>query len=233
MDIHIQIKTDSETFPDQDELDVRNYLEDALDAQADMTVVDVASGLGVMDLVVDAKRTKPALKLIHQLIQELQIEDFTTVTPLKPERLPFRVKAGDLLCVPITDQHYVPGLVLHVSHYFKGCMLVAYFNKTLSSPHDVELQNMPGEVIGTPNYTHVYPVAKGLWITVGNNRTFLTAIPIPELVVVADVFYKDRYIRKLSPSEISNYPVLTVAGQGAVERNLRRYFGLKLPEQIE
>lgn len=233
MDIHIQIKTDSESFPDQDELDVRDYLEDALDAHADMSVVDVGSGLGVMDIIVDAKRTKSALKIIHQLIQELQIGDFTTVTPHKPERLPFQAKAGNLFCVPITDQYYVPGVVLHVSRYFKGCMLAAYFNKKISSPADVDLQHMPGEVIGTPNYTHVYPVAKGLWITIGNNRRLLTAIPIPELVVVADVFYKDKYIRKLPPSEISHYPILTVAGQGAVERNLRRYFGLKVPEQME
>ncbi len=230
MDIHIQIKIDSETFPDQDELDVREYIEDALNSRADMTVVDVGSGLGVMDIVVDAKRTKPALKIIDQLIQELQIENVTTVTPLKPEQLPFRVKAGDIFCVPITDQHYVPGVVLHVSRYFKGCMLAAYFNKILPSSKDVDLQSMPGEVIGTPNYTHVYPVAKGSWITVGNNRGFLAAIPIPELVVVYDVFYKDRYVRKLSLAEISKYPVLTVAGQGAVERDLRRYFGLKLPE---
>lgn len=135
------------------------------------------------------------------------------------------VREGDILAIQIEDNKYAAGLVLHVSKYFKGSILVGYFNRCFVSTEAIILEELDPEFAFTPNYTGK-PVEGGNdWTVIGNRVDLIEDSIIPKLVVVTDIFYKDEVVERL-PSLDAAQKYETLKGQGRyfVENKLRNFF---------
>ena len=73
MEIQIQIKIPDTDFPSPNLLSTRDELEDDLMNYPEMTIVDIGSGLGVMDIALEVEKSKPALVIIQKLLEKHQI----------------------------------------------------------------------------------------------------------------------------------------------------------------
>ncbi len=229
MEIFIQIQLDSPHFPNEADLSIRDELEEALDSYRGIVVTGIGSGGGVMDIVVAVKRRQPALRLIQQLIDHHQLTTITTITVEERTKAAVRVRAGDLFYATIAPHAYCAGLVLHKSTYFRKCIMVGFFDLLASSPEHISIKTLPASFIAPPNYTALEAISSGLWPRVGHSERLLKAIIIPELLVVSTLYYKDIPVRQVSDEESKHYPVLSVAGVGAVVKQLQHYFADRLP----
>lgn len=225
MEMHIQIKLQGEGFPSSEEALLRDAMEESLGGQTDMTIIDIGSGLGVIDIVLEVNNTESATKAIQQLLKKHQIEQATTVNIQKPKKAQRQVKAGDVFCVPLSEDTVAVGIVLHVSKVFKNAIMVGFYDQLFKSVEDVHVAALSSDFIDTPNYTGKLLITEGRWQVVTNSPELLARAKIPELVVVNTVYYKDRIVQQLSSLEESRrYPTLTGQGGIFVENKLRKHF---------
>jgi hypothetical protein len=137
-----------------------------------------------------------------------------------------RLNPGDVICVPIADDKVVVGIVLHISNLFRNAVLVGFYKQLFPSCDAVDINLLGGDFIWIPNYTGKKELTDGTWQVIGNSPKLLHVATIPHLVVVSDVYFKDEVIRHLNPDEANKYPILSVAGGGAIEARLKRHFAL-------
>lgn len=224
-EILIQIKAEGDEFPSPDELQRRDDLEDALMKQSGMQVVDVGSGLGVMEIVVEAQDGEKAARTIQRLLKEHQLEQITEVSIKYPKKTKIKVRAGDLFCVIPDEGLAVVGIVLHVSKLIKNGILVGFYDQCFESVEDIDIEALRGEFITTPNYTGKQLIAEGRWRIVGHSPALLASARIPELRIVNTVYFKDEVVRQLtSARKFSKYTELSGQGGIFVENILREHF---------
>ncbi len=232
MEIFIQIQLDGQVFPSEADLSIRDVLEEALDSHPSIVVTGVGSGGGVMDIVVAVKRRQPALRIIQQLIDHYHLSTITTITVEESTKAAIRVRAGDLFCINIAPQAWSVGLVLHKSTYFRKCVMVGFFDMLAPSPDHILIKTLPESFIAPPNYTGLEAITSGVWPRIGHSEKLLKVAVIPELLVAYTLYYKDTPVRQVSLEEIKHYPTLSVAGVGAVVKQLQRYFADRLPAML-
>jgi hypothetical protein len=114
-EVHVQIRLPSEGFPSQEQMDVRDQVEEFIEAKALGEVVDAGSGLGTMDLRIEAPAPKKAVAAIRAYLIELGVADHATCEmvppPLsRPPLIPYQ--PGDALAVRLPDGEYAAALVL-------------------------------------------------------------------------------------------------------------------------
>ena len=136
-----------------------------------------------------------------------------------------RLNSGDIVAVPITSNAVAVGIILHVSKYFKGAVMLGFYKQLFTSIEDVNIADISGDFIWTPSYTGRREITDGTWKVVANSPQLLAIADIPLLRAAYDLFFKDQILRKLSGDELDNYPTLSVDGGGFLEDRLRRYFG--------
>ena len=229
MEIFIQIQLDGLDFPTEAALSARDALEEALDSQRGIAVTGVGSGDGFMDIVVDVKRRQPALRIIQQLIDRHYLSAITTITVEQRTKAVVRIRAGDLFCIHLADHAWSVGLVLHKSTSFRKCVMVGFFDVLAPSPDQVSISTLSESFIAPPNYTSLEALTSELWPRIGHSEKHLKAAVIPELVASYTLYYKDTPVRQVSREELTHYPILSVAGVGAVVKQLQRYFANRLP----
>jgi hypothetical protein len=227
MIIHIEINTNKTDFPKDDDFDVRDALEDALETVPFISIVGMGSGLGTMDITIETDKRKETIRYIESVVDKLGVSEYITIKPEKRSKAVYRVAEGDIFYVEIGIHIYVQGIVLHVSKYFRKCMMVAFFDKIYQSAQEATESRTKIELIDTPNYVHVASLSSGHWTKAGSNKEMLSLISIPELAVSYSLYYKDTIIRQLQMEELSLYPSFSVSGTLAIENRLRRHFGVK------
>jgi hypothetical protein len=79
-EIHICIKCEGDGFPSEDELALRNQLEDEIMKANLGTIVDSGGGRGVMDVFVEAQDVSAARSAIETLVERLGLADRTEVS---------------------------------------------------------------------------------------------------------------------------------------------------------
>ena len=137
-----------------------------------------------------------------------------------------KVKVGDIFAVPLDEQLIAAGIVLHISRYFAGSILVGFFNRRYRSREEIAIQDLRPDFTFTPNYTGKQILTKGDWPIVGNRADLVEQTVIPKLFVVIDVFHGDKVVERLaSLEEAKQYEQLTGWGKGYIENKLRHYFG--------
>jgi hypothetical protein len=114
-EVHVQIRLPSEGFPSQEQMDVRDQVEEFIEAKALGEVVDAGSGLGTMDLRIEAPAPKKAVAAIRAYLIQLGVADHATCemvpTPRsRPPLIPY--EPGDALAVGLPDGDYAAALVL-------------------------------------------------------------------------------------------------------------------------
>ena len=137
-----------------------------------------------------------------------------------------RLSPGDIVCVPIADDKVVVGIVLHISQLFRNAVMIGFYKPLFNSIDAVNIDMLDGDFIWTPNYTGKREITDGNWRVIGNSLKLLGMADIPRLVVVNDLYFKDELVQHLHPEEVSKYPILLVAGGGAIEVRLRRHFAV-------
>jgi hypothetical protein len=114
-EVHVQIRLRSEGFPSQEEMDLRDQVEEFIEAKALGEVVDAGSGLGTMDLRIEASAPKKAVAAIRAYLTDLGVSDHATCEIVRPHRtrpplIPYQ--PGDALAVRLPDGEYAAALVL-------------------------------------------------------------------------------------------------------------------------
>jgi hypothetical protein len=104
--------------------------------------------------------------------------------------------------------------------------MVGFYKQIFESIDQVDIERISGDFIWAPNYVGKRQITDDDWKVIGNSSKLFNAANIPHLVVVNDLYFKDEIVQRLSRNEIDKYPVLSVAGGGAIESRLRRYFGV-------
>lgn len=138
------------------------------------------------------------------------------------------IEEGDIFAIPLEDQKLAAGIVLHVSKYFAGSVLVGYFDRCFCSVEDIVLEDLKAQFAFTPNYTGRPAATIGEWFIVGNRRDLVKESSIPKLVVATDVFFKDEVIERLPTLEAAKqYEPVRGQGKAFVENKLRAYFQSK------
>ena len=132
------------------------------------------------------------------------------------------VRPGDLLAIPLDNDWYGAGIVLHVSREFPGAMLVGYYNLSFPSIGAIESAALGGPFVEPPNYTGKSLVREGRWRVVGHSEALLESATIPELRVVGDLYYKDEITRRIPREEWHQYASLGGGGGAFIENQLRK-----------
>jgi hypothetical protein len=146
------------------------------------------------------------------------------MTKIMPSKS-IKVKVGDIFAVPLEEELIAAGIVLHISKYWRGGILVGFFNRRFRAVDQVAVSDLAVEFAFTPNYTGKKILTAGDWPIVGSRPDLVEPNVIPKLVSVTHVFYKDEVIEHLaSLEEARQYEVLSGWGKGFCENKLRRYF---------
>jgi hypothetical protein len=114
-EVHVQIRLPSEGFPTPAQMDLRDRIEEFIEAKALGEVVDAGSGLGAMDLRIEAPSPKKAVAIIRSYLSELGVADHATCEVVRPPRSPVPLipyQPGDALAVQLADGEYGAALVL-------------------------------------------------------------------------------------------------------------------------
>ena len=232
MEIQIQIQTSNADFPTPTLLSIRDQLEDELMNYSEMTIVDVGSGLGVMDIVLETKESKPAITIIQDLLEKHQIQEISTIKVKKNKKSRIKVKEGDIVAIPLEENLFAVGIILHVSKYWRNSIMVGYYDEFFTSLADINIDALGNRFIFTPNYTGKQIITEGDWEIVGHSQKLLSVAEIPELVSVTTVFYKDEVVKRLpSIAATEDYTMLTGQGRIFVENKLRKYFSQNQSER--
>jgi hypothetical protein len=114
-EVHVQIRLPSDGFPSQEQMDLRDEVEAFIEAKALGEVVDAGSGLGTMDLRIEAPAPKKAVAAIRAYLSELGFADHATCelvrsSQIRPPLIPYQ--PGDALAVTLPDGEYAAALVL-------------------------------------------------------------------------------------------------------------------------
>src|SRR5437867_2521078 len=92
-----------------------------------------------------------------------------------------RVRAGDVFGVPLGPNLVAVGIVLHVSRYFVGSIMVAFYRQAFSSIDQIDLGALHDDFVERPNYTSKRVLTTKRWTVVGNSPELLSGAVIPEL----------------------------------------------------
>jgi Immunity protein 26 len=129
-------------------------------------------------------------------------------------------KEGDIICVPLREGLVVAGIVLNVSKRFRDAVMIGFYDRAFSSRESIELRDLGEHFIDTPNYTWKEDVLSGQWQIVGNSTELLSRAAIPHLAVSYSLYFKDEFVRLLTPDELKDYPAWRGQGRQSVECKL-------------
>lgn len=136
-----------------------------------------------------------------------------------------RAKAGDIFAIPLQEKMIAVGIALHISRRYRNGMLAGYFSQCFTSLEAIDIEKLPTEFAFTPNYTSKVMVELNEWPLIGHSDALLEVLPVPTLVTVTTLLYKDDVIAQLgSIEETRGYEILEGQGMGFVEDRLREYF---------
>ena len=114
-EVHVQIRLPSEGFPSQEQMDLRDRVEAFIEARALGEVVDAGSGLGTMDLRIEAPSPAKAVKAMRLYLAELGVADHASCEVVRPQRRPAQqmpFQPGDALAILLPNGEYGAALVL-------------------------------------------------------------------------------------------------------------------------
>lgn len=74
-----------------------------------------------------------------------------------------RVQPGDITGVPLAESLVAVGIVLHVSTYFTNGVMVGFYPQSFHSMEAIDLQDLGGTFLWTPNYTSKREITDGAW----------------------------------------------------------------------
>lgn len=114
-EVHVQIRLPSEGFPSQEQMDLRDRVEEFIEGKALGEVVGAGSGLGTMDLQIEAPSPANAVKAIRLYLVELGVADHASCEVVRPQRRPAQdmpLQSGDALAVLLPNGEYGAALVL-------------------------------------------------------------------------------------------------------------------------
>ena len=134
------------------------------------------------------------------------------------------VHPGDIIAVTLRNTGVVPGLVLHVSKYFRKGMIVGFYDALFPDAAQIHIEELGGPFIETPNYTSVEMVQEGDWPIIGQSAELLSSSNVPTLRVVYDLFLRDDVVGRVAPADAKAYPVLQMMGKVYLENMLARHF---------
>ena len=140
------------------------------------------------------------------------------------------VQPGDIFAVQLSERMFAVGIVLHVSTFFPGSMMIGFYDLFFSSVEDISIEKLGGEFIDTPNYTDRRLISKGPWVALGNSPELLRQSKVPNLRVAYTLLYKDQVLRQLSADELREYTAVIGQGGLAVEDRLREHFSGRVPD---
>ncbi len=132
-----------------------------------------------------------------------------------------RPREGDLVWVPVVEGKYAVGIVLHVSHYARGTMMVGFFPALFSRPEEVDVSSLAEPFVETPNYVSTVTVTDGTWLVIGHSQELLARCSVPVLRIVGTLYYKDEVVGQVAQADYPNHPVVLGQGSKAVEYKLR------------
>jgi hypothetical protein len=136
-----------------------------------------------------------------------------------------RVKPGDIFVIPVEENLFGVGIVLHVSKYFRNSIMVGLYDTFFKSAYEIQIERLETRFINTPNYTGKQLLTSGDWPIIGHSERLLLEAPVPELVASYTLFYKDEIVRDmLSLEETRMYPTLLGQGGIYIQDKLRRFF---------
>jgi hypothetical protein len=79
MEIHIKFKLRGDGFAEPDELELRNEIEELIEARGIGEFRDAGSGMGVMDLYIEVEDAEAALPKLRVLLREQGAEGMATL----------------------------------------------------------------------------------------------------------------------------------------------------------
>lgn len=135
-----------------------------------------------------------------------------------------KIEPGDVIGVPLSDDVAVAGLVLYVSKQFRNGIMVGFYNRPFRSIEDININELAGEFVDTPNYVIKDVITEGDWKRLGHSPDLLHKAVIPELRVAYDIYQGDQLIKKVDLDDFKNYTELGMAGGKFVENRLRKKF---------
>jgi hypothetical protein len=139
-----------------------------------------------------------------------------------------RVNPGDIIAVDLGDKMVAAGIVIFLSKWLHNGMLVGFYDQLFKTIDEVDIAQLGGPFIRTPNYTGKQLISTGQWHVIGNSPELLSVAEVPELRVAYDLMFKDDFVRKLAPEELQNYVGLSGQGGGYVENWLRKHFNSRV-----
>ena len=137
-----------------------------------------------------------------------------------------RVNEGMIFCIPLVESKYAIGIVLHVSKLFKRSIIVGFFERIIDELEDAKLLSVDSAFITTPNYTGQQMLRDGDWPIVDMRPDIAVKATIPHLRAGRNIFFKDERVEEDS-KDWKLYEPIVSSGMYAVERKLRRHFGLE------
>ncbi len=132
---------------------------------------------------------------------------------------------GDVFVIPLENYGYGAGIILHLSGYFKGAMMIGIFDMFKQHIEDIPVDTL-STFLEPPNYTSRQIITKGGCIIIGKRNDLIHDGNIPLLLAGNDIHFKDKIIDKnLLDGNTPIYDLLGM-GLGAIQIRIARHFGL-------
>ena len=220
----IKIALDSD-WPNEEMLEKRDQLEDQLLAYEHLSIIEVGAGLGNLEIVIETNHQRKSKNLVLSELQKLQLENLAVIEIVKNQTSRTKVVPGDLFAIPLPNNLYAVGIVLHVSKVFKDGIMVGLYNQSFRSTVDFNPKDINSEFIEVPNYTSKKLIHNDIWPKVGHDQQLLSKAETPLLAASFSLYLKDEIVQQLtSIDEYRKYTTLLGQGRYSIENKLTDHF---------
>ena len=133
-----------------------------------------------------------------------------------------RVRAGQLVAIPISDRGFALAQVLWLSRRFRNVALIGVFPGLRASASALPEPDRP---FASLLYTGSQPISRGIWPVVGLLPLQAGDGPLSLRRVAAHVYLADEAVRVATPEDESQLPEMDVLGAAAASLKLARVLG--------
>jgi hypothetical protein len=133
-----------------------------------------------------------------------------------------RVRAGQLVAIPISNHGFALAHVLWLSHRFRNVALIGVFPGLRASASALPESDRPFVSL---LYTGSQPISRGIWPVVGLLPLHTGDGHLSLRRVAAQVYLADEAVRLATPEDESQLPEMDVLGAAAASLKIARVLG--------
>jgi Protein of unknown function (DUF4240)/Immunity protein 26 len=169
----------------------------------------------------------PASNASNQVETDLKLSSGIKIIPKK-----MKPKPGDVFAIPLEDNCFSAGVILHVSKRWKNTVLCGFLN--VAPVSNLKLDAIPDslEFVEKPFYVYISPLTSGEWPIIGSIDSQIVDQLIPRMIVGWSIFLKDEYLGNVPTEAISDYPRITTITDSGARYLLRNHFGFPKRDPI-